>query len=103
MFYTMEEVKAANKAMGRYWFSPGAMRFFQSRAGSELYGGKYFVSSERKPRTGFHDRYPRRYTIREAHLDGKITTVGEFQQYSTRNAAISGIKRILKESNDEQK
>jgi len=89
-FTTMSDVRAANKAIGHHWFTSGAMRFFRSRVGTTLYGGRYFVSSEQ-----FDNRSPRLYTIREARPDGSITTVGTFQEYESDDAARAAIKRLL--------
>ncbi len=60
------------------FFSPETMRFFQSRVGQSLYGGRIFITSER------YDAFvPRRYTIRIATADGRVLTLGTFQQYRT--------------------
>lgn len=89
-FWDMNEVRRANKDRGHHWFEPSTLRFFRSRVGDTLYGGRYFVSSEQ-----FDDGYPRLYTVREAMSDGSIETVGEFQEYETRDQAIRAIKALL--------
>ena len=63
------EIEAANAAAGHYFFSPDTMRFFKSRILEGVYGGRYFVTSERGPGMA------RRYTIREATSEGHIKTV----------------------------
>lgn len=73
----------------RYFFSPGAVVGFGSRIESALYGGRYFVTSERT-----FDNSGRRYTVREATQDD-IVNVGEFQQYRTRRQAIKAIEELL--------
>jgi len=90
MFDTMDEVREANRAAGRHWFEPSTMRFFNSRIGSELYGNKYFISSER-----FDYNSPRLYTIRYVYPDGSITTIGNFQQYVSRGDAVRSIEHLL--------
>lgn len=96
-FRTMADVKAANKdqasASGRaYWFERGAMKFFNTKVESPLYGGRYFITSEVMDLS----RGPRLYSIREAEADGTIETVGEFQGYRLKEDARDEIKRLLK-------
>lgn len=86
----MEEVKTANAVAGRHWFEPSTMRFFRGRVGRTLYGGQYFVSSEQ-----FDEHSPRLYTVRVARENGAIGTIGEFQGYPTRGAAIAAIHVLL--------
>lgn len=84
----MYDVRRANRNIGHHWFDPSTIRCFRSRVSERLYAGAYFVSSERCP-------YVRRYTVREANADGSISTVGDFQQYRTRAAAIAAIRTML--------
>ena len=72
-----------------HFFSPGAVQGFGSRIESALYGGRYFVTSERT-----YNGTSRRYTVREATQDD-IVDIGEFQQYRTRGQAIAAIKKLL--------
>jgi hypothetical protein len=95
-FKTISGVKAANKelsaATGRaYWFDRQAMRFFNTRIESPLYGGRYFITSE-----AMDERDPRRYAIREALPDGRIETVGGIQRFRHKEDARDEIKSLLK-------
>ena len=94
-FRTMAEVRAANAAIGHQFFDAGSLRFFDSRIGRTLYGGRYFITSEQ-----FHgsDGYtaPRMYTVREVMPDGKIETVADFQKFDTNEQARAAIRRLLK-------
>jgi hypothetical protein len=36
-YTNISQIKAANKAAGRFWFSPDTIRFFQSRVESRVY------------------------------------------------------------------
>ncbi len=83
----MLEVKQRNVSRGQHFFDADTMRFFNSRVSNILYGGRYFVTSER------NDNYPRYYTVREALHDGTITT-HEFQQYRSRSGAHARAKRL---------
>lgn len=90
MFRDIHEVKEANNRAGYFFFSPDTMRFFNSRILGKLYGGRWFITSERGPYSF------RRYTIRQANADGSITTVKEFGKYSTASAARAAAARIVK-------
>ena len=90
-FWDMSEVRRANEDRGHYFFEPATMRFFHSRIGGTLYGGRFFVTSEcREP-----VETPRLFTVREAMPDGSIDTVGDFQAYADRRQAIAEIRRLL--------
>lgn len=94
VFYAVSEVERAMDQQGSFWFCPTSMRFFSTRLGQDVYGGRYFITSEQ-----FDYNSPRLYTIREVVLeDGKlfINTVGEFQGYRTRAQAVSAVKKLVK-------
>jgi hypothetical protein len=89
-FRTVADIRAANEAAGHYYFTPDTMRFFGSRVLSGVIAGRYFVTSERQPASYYPQYFPageRRYTVRVAHDDGTIDTVGEFQGWSTARQA----------------
>jgi hypothetical protein len=91
-YETIEQIKATCPN----YFSRDTMRFFRSRVMDTVYPGGYFVTSER-----YSDSHPRLYTLhrvtRNSAGNGAIETVGEFQQYPTRAAAITAAKRAAKE------
>ncbi len=89
-YHSILEIKQANQAIGHHWFSPDTLRFFSSRIHDALYGGCYFVSSERDSWTDGD----RRYTVRQALSDGRVETVGAFQQYASRNGAHKAAQRL---------
>lgn len=88
-YHSMDEVRHANANAGYHWFEPETLRFFRSRVSDALYGGRYFVSSER-----FDAHSPRRYTVRRANDDGSIDTVGEFQGFRTHQQATARAKHL---------
>ena len=92
---TLDALKRATRDKGQYFFSPDTTRFFDSRYPSYAYKSgslAYFITSER-----FRHDYPRLYTIRVCDLTtGGIDTVGEFQQYGTRQQAERALKKLLK-------
>jgi hypothetical protein len=99
MFATIEDIKRANRRAGKFFFEPDTLRFFRSRIGETVWvrkdGSAYFITSEQfVPSSG--RPAPRRYTIRLAKVGGDIDTVGEFQAYASRAAAVREIKRLLR-------
>ena len=86
MLHTLDQIIRANYAQGGHWFDKETKAYFGSRISRNVYpvaDGAYFVSSEY---TGF-DKTGRAYTVRFSATDGSISTVGEFLEYRTRDAA----------------
>jgi hypothetical protein len=90
MFSTIEQIKDANQAAGYKFFAPDTLRFFRSRVSSEVYGGRYFITSE-KAGSGSTIRA---YTVRRANDDGTITTVSGFLQFPTAYRAKTFARRL---------
>jgi hypothetical protein len=97
-FHTVNEIKQAARDNGNHFFDLASMRFFSSRVGYKVYGGKYFITSEQF--VTWYPEYhqePRKYTIRAViYHDGQfgIEDIGEFQQYETREAAAKVAERL---------
>jgi NADP-dependent 3-hydroxy acid dehydrogenase YdfG len=92
--YSMEDlIKDYYRKTTGHFFDRGSMKFFNSRIGQDVYPAKeliYFVTSER------FEQDPRRYTVRSYNVQtGDIDTIGEFQEYRTKAAAIRAIKGLL--------
>ena len=95
-YRTMADVRRANAANGFHFFDASTLRFFASRIGRTLYGGRYFITSEQF--ISYSDPSysgDRLYTVREVQPDGSIETVGEFQQYETNAQARAAIRNLL--------
>lgn len=80
------QIKRANENNGYYFFSPGAMRGFNSRVHDVVYGGCVFVTSERND-IPYSAPQPRVYTVRIAMANGSIETFGSMGDYATRAQA----------------
>lgn len=82
---TIEEIKAANRDAGQFFFSPATLRFFKSRIGRRIHegpGGVYFVTSEQPPDGR------RAYAVRVFDpVTARIGTVAYPCQYPTSAAA----------------
>ena len=95
MYYrSIEEIKAANLAAGQHWFDTETVEWFGSRILPEVYGGRYFVSSE-QDRHGAWDG-ERRYTVRECDADGDVSRAQgtEFGEYATAEDAMEAAKAL---------
>ena len=90
MFSSVRDVRRANQQAGFHFFDAGSLRFFNSKISRQLYGGCYFITSER-----YSDNTARLYTVRKATIDGQIDTVGEFQQYTSSRDARKAIKKLI--------
>ena len=96
-YWSMDRIIRENQEKGRFFFSPGAMRFFRSRVHYHVYqgpGGIYFVTSEQGPHA------PRLFTVRRFWPDtAKIDTWpdnNEFQVYRSRNGAHKAAMRAAR-------
>jgi len=85
---TIQEAKMINKEKGKHFFDKDTMKFFDSRIETDalrfgqLIDDKYFVTSEKD------GDQPRKFTVREFNpLTGGVSTVGDFQEFSTREVA----------------
>lgn len=99
---TLAELKAYHSGSGGYFFTRGAMRFFDSRIVRSVYPGAagwYFVTSEQfHPSEG--PAHPRKFTIRYMTPDGDINTAKDedgqgFQKYRTAADARAEIRRLI--------
>lgn len=94
-YNSINEIKEANASIGAHFFEPATMRFFNSKIASRtVYGGRYFITSEQFVGSD-HVAQPRRYTIRACY-DGRVDTVGDFQQYRTIEEAKHAVKQLVK-------
>lgn len=79
---TIQEIKSANEAAGRFFFSSDTMKFFRSRVLSSVFEGKggiFFLTSERF--VGSTVIKPRYYTIRKFNpMNAEISTFGVFNE-----------------------
>lgn len=92
MFCT-DAIIRANRESGSHYFDADTMRFFGSRVLDGVYGGRFFVTSER---TGFDRSSPRAYSVREFMPDGTIETYGEFNGYATAGTARTAARNAAK-------
>lgn len=87
----LEIKQAAALGPDKYFFSPGAMKWFSSRIGDRVYGGRYFVTSEKAP------GQPRRYTVRRINEDRSIEDVSGFQAYASLSGASAAAERYARQ------
>ena len=85
---TMKQLKELNKKKGLHFFSRDTMEFFNSYIQrNDPYNGCVFVTSESY---GYYGQ--RLYTVRAMHSNGAVSTISEFQQYTTRKEAHKAAK-----------
>jgi hypothetical protein len=100
-FTSIPAVKAAFSAAGSYWFTPGAMKFFNTKIESSLIGGRYFITSER-----YESGEPKLSNIRKIIRDMEntpsldIETVGEHMTYKTKQEAMNALEEYRKANTD---
>lgn len=102
--YWYQSIQEIRRAHSGHWFDRDTLRFFKSRISEVVYGGRFFVTSEKSP----NDK--RRYSIRIAHSDGRIDTIGGFQGYATSKSAHKAAEELgspylkaLRSLNDEDR
>ncbi len=89
MFWNMQQVKQANKAIDNHFFSPDTMRFFSSKIESRLdYNTQCFITSEKKC---FND-YRRVFSVRQVEENGSIKTL--VRDLRTKDQAKEFIKEL---------
>jgi hypothetical protein len=96
---TIDDIRRANAHAGKFFFSPGALRFFASRIGRAVHegpGGIYFITSEQfETSNGWRDA--RRYTVRQfCPVTGEVDTVGPFNVQTRAQAARLARQLALK-------
>lgn len=90
MTITLAEMKKRDSETGQYWFSKGAMAFFNTKIESEPTEKGYFVTSEY-----MEDPKEKRYTIRFFDQDtNRVQTIGDFRQYETLSEAIGALNYV---------
>jgi len=92
-YTSIVQIISEAQSAGSHFFDEATLRFFSSRIHSKIYGGCYFITSERD---NYRDSNPRFYTIRKYEGGLKVETVGEFCQYTSKAQAISAVKKLIK-------
>jgi hypothetical protein len=90
MILTIAEMKRRDAETGQYWFSKGAMLFFNTKIESEPNEKGYFVTSEY-----MEDPDQKRYTIRFFdQKTNRVETIGDFRHYETLSEAIGALNYV---------
>ena len=88
----MVAIVQRNLDIGEHWFSPTAMKFFDTRLeANPVFNGNvwYFITSETGPGADKH-----RFSIR-AEYRGRIITIGDFRAYATLKEATEALTTYL--------
>jgi hypothetical protein len=79
MKLTIAEMKKRDFEYGQYWFSEGAMSFFNTKIESEPSEKGFFITSEY-----MDEPNKKRYSIRFFDQEtSKVETIGDFRAYET--------------------
>lgn len=76
VYFTINQIKQANRSLGHNWFDSSNMRFFNCKVLPRVYSNNLFISSEK-----YHND-DRMYTVRQSQEDGSIETISEFNTLS---------------------
>lgn len=90
-FEDIAQVVVANHSCGQNWFDPAIVQIFQSKIETDLYNGRFFVTSEIK---SSHEE--RRYTIRSVDSGGFISNFSSEGHYEKLEDAIDVLEGFLR-------
>jgi hypothetical protein len=99
-YTTIAEIKRANREYSEqndreYWFGKGATRFFGTRVHLQVYGGRWFITSEGL--TGSQD--PNRgFCVRRIEDDGRIRTEGMMNDCPDLETAIRKARALAEQA-----
>ncbi len=95
MRYSIQTIKQINREKGRFFFSPAAIQFFNSKIHNKVYqgsGGIYFISSIK-----FDEHTPRVYSIKKFNPgNGECKTVKNYCGYLNLQEAESKARELAK-------
>lgn len=92
-YFSVAAIKRANAAAGFTFFRAQEMRHFHSRVLEGVYGGRYFVTSERQDW-----RTPRVYSVREIRPSGDVLGVTGHTGYASADAAKRAARKLAAEA-----
>lgn len=80
MYKSIGAMKKANRALGRHWFDPRSVEFFDSRIESKVIRGRYFISSSQIHDYGVDPEYhgPRTLKVHRVSDDGAVDTLWQY-------------------------
>ena len=90
-YQTIKDIKLHNEESGYYYFSEGAMKFFNSRVAETLFGKhrNIFITSEK-----FDDDTARFYSVHLINEEGQVECLSEFQEFSNIKSAKRFAEKI---------
>jgi hypothetical protein len=90
MTISIAEMKKRNLKSGQYWFSDGAMEFFNTKIESEPTEKGYFITSE-YPEEPSQKRYTIRFFDQKTN---RVETIGDFRHYETLSEAMGAMNYV---------
>ena len=96
-FANLSSFVQKNQESGRHFFDKDAQQWFESIIYPQLYGGRYFVTSEQW--VGSEAISPRKWTVRRANDDGGVDDIGPFNRLD-RDVAVMLAKKCVQQSEE---
>lgn len=87
-FTDIDQIREAAHRNGETWFDRDVMKLHGSIVYPEVYGGYWFVSSERYP-----SEKTRHYHVRQVNAYGTVLWAGGTVKHSSKHRAIKAAKR----------
>jgi hypothetical protein len=92
-YRNITEVKKANKAAGKFWFSPATIKSFGARVETPIMDGRFWVESTRT-----YDDEVREYKLVTAEDAGEVSYLrigGDIARFPTRTEAIDALVEYI--------
>jgi len=92
-YQSIDEIKAANRAAGEYWFSPVIERQFDPHAETPIMAGRFWVESINN-----HNCTGRTYLLCVARDNGVVVHLGGpkgLLKFNTRLDAVTALAKLL--------
>lgn len=90
MKLTISELKIKHANNGGKFFDRDTMKFFSTKIETNIYKSGHFITSEKE---GFEST-KRMFSVRFIEHDYRISTVGRFGQFKTKQQAVDFIKEL---------
>ena len=86
-FNSITEIKKANKAAGGHFFDEGAIKFFNSKIYTTIYGDNVFITSEQFDPYNYPE-IARKWSVRYIDENGRICSPNDHATFTLMKEAI---------------
>ena len=92
-YNNIHEIIAEATKAGSHFFDKSSMRWFNSRIYPKIYGGCYFITSEKDDMRPTHRRA---WSVRKYNGGRAIDDIGNFCEFNSLAEAVKAVKKIVK-------